>query len=197
MKLNHDVTGTRRVDWERLEAFFHQALDLSLLEKALLHIGSEAKGDLPRGFTEIGEGADFRAFSLKPGGGGMLKDLFLCLKVAKPAFQKRMGQAGMRRWAAGVKDIGSRPVVSHRPPLIPPMQPLRISLGMEELWGAVMPYGSRALSDAAPHWQPVEELVREALLWLKKEGYVLDDIVQGRSWEGVPFLVDFSDLKRL
>jgi hypothetical protein len=65
-----------------------------------------------------------------------------------------------------------------------------------DLWGVAMPYGSAALKAAAAHWQPVEALLEEARVWLKGAGYALEDVLQGRSWEGIPFLVDFSDLRR-
>ena len=66
-----------------------------------------------------------------------------------------------------------------------------------EVLGLIMPFGDAPMAAAGAHWQPVEARIQALKTALSKVRLDLDDIAQGRSWGGIPFLFDFSDLRML
>lgn len=187
----------REKDGKRLHQAFYQAFDASAAEQALLYIGEqESLGRRsPLGLDELGEGTHFRAYKLRSPLGD--KGVSVCLKIAKPGFVASKGQAGMERWADEVEGLEVK-ASKNLIPLIPPMTVLRVRARgslKQDVWGIAMPFGPSDLKAASAHWQPLDALLKELTRGLKEAGYHLDDILQGRCWEGIPFLVDFSDLQ--
>lgn len=163
-------------DLRRLKELFYRSFDRSRLE-ALLKL-PDARLDREAAF--LGQGTHFRAWRLRPEPPGAP-----CL-VLKRAISGLTGPEGLgqRRWADAMrklKGLGS---------LVPPFEVLETDGRI----GIVMPYGDQALEKAAPHWLPMQSRLQELDRALAARGLVLQDIPQGRSLGGIPFLYDLSDI---
>jgi hypothetical protein len=166
----------RAVDERRLRELFYRSFDLSRVE-SLLGL-SDAR--LDREATFLGEGTHFRAWRLRPRAPG---EPALVLKRAGHHLGKE-GSVARRQWTDAmlkVKGTGG---------LVPPFELVEAA----GRFGIVMPYGDKDLKEASPHWQPVQARLAELDRALSARGLVLQDIPQGRTVGGIPFIYDFSDL---
>jgi hypothetical protein len=181
----------RQDDQRRLAEAFAAAVDRSRLEALLAE---------PGGLELLGEGAHFIAWKVparltkvstaggaRPAGTGAPSPaLSLVVKRAKPSWAGP-SDPKRRRWAEAIRALGRSGL-----PLVPPLAVLEAPrLGA---LGLAMPFGDQPLSAAAPHWQPVAGVVAELERGLEGLGLALGDVAQGRVWDGIPFLFDFSDL---
>lgn len=167
----------RERDQRQLRELFYRVFDRSRME-ALLKVPDEK---LDREAAFLGEGQHFRAWRLR---GGHAGETPLVLKRASPGLGP-LGGVERRQWVQAVtrlKGVGG---------LVPPFEVLQI----EGHIGIVMPYGDKALVEAAPHWQPMQSRLAELDQDLAARGLTLGDIPQGRSLSGIPFVYDLSDVQ--
>lgn len=136
-------------------------------------------------FAQIGRGAHFTSY-LVPGPRD--REPFV-IKIPRPRTDLTHTPAVLDRWSEGLQILQSRVI-----PLIPPMHLIRTD-GQLAL---VMPYGPDSLALAAPPWhQPLpiyESHTRPALASL---GLTIGDSLQFAVRQGLAFLCDFSDLRRV
>lgn len=158
------------VQRKSLKTLFYLEFDRSLADRWLAWSDSELEshGQL------LGRGTHFSAYRF----GGLV------FKRAHPGTFKR-GALTLRVWLSALekaKGLGG---------LMPPFE--LVATG--ETPALVMPYGAQPLAQAGVAWQPIAAVVKGFEGELERAGLVLDDVFQGRCREGVPFLVDLSDLK--
>ena len=179
----------KQMDQARLREAFHHLFDRSKAEHWLRHfdrLEGQAQDLL------VGEGTHFRTLRLPPcrpwpRGEGDAASLTLVMKRALPTFGDAHSP-GVRRWAQNLLTLAAAP-----PPLAPPME----VVWADQAVGLVMPFGADGHAAAAPHWQPIGGAIENFETHLRGLGMALQDMVQIRVWEGIPFVVDFSDLKSI
>ncbi len=162
--------ATQKAQRDALKLQFYSEFDRSLAERWLGFTDKELgmKGQL------LGTGTHFAAYRF----GGMV------YKRALPSTFAR-GALTLRGWLAALgraKAVGG---------LMPPYE----VLAQGEAPSLVMPYGDGPLGSAGPAWQPIAGTVQAFEAELAKAGLILDDVLQIRCRNGVPFVVDLSDLR--
>ncbi len=162
----------RRSDRDRLKSLFYSEFDASAASRLL----GLSKTDLERKAQYLGSGAHFEAFRV---GGLVLKR---SLPDAAP--REAMRLRNLARALALAKSVEG---------LMPPFETVPVDQGI----ALVMPYGDRPMTEAGAHWLPLADRLPELAKALAAVGLQLDDVAQCRSRDGVPFLVDLSDLVRL
>ncbi len=155
-----------------LQQAFYRSLDSSLIRSGIVH------GPAARLWSKIGEGRHFQCFR-QPNYGG----LDLCILLAKPAFLQQVSLSP-KAWAADIRKLGT---LDH--PLVPPMEVIEDI----EFFAYVQPFCEADLV-LTPE---IREVLRGLHENLRREGLELDDYQQLRSCQGHPFVIDFSELKRL
>ncbi len=162
----------RKTHREGLKTAFYQEFDRSLVDQWQ----GLSEAELGRKGVLLGTGTHFSAWRL----GGLV------YKRALPGtFGK--GALTLRGWLAALQKaqgVGS---------LMPPYEVLT----QGEAVSLVMPYGGEPLAKAHQAWQPIDATVKAFEADLGRAGLVLDDVVQARCRDGIPFLVDLSDLRAL
>jgi hypothetical protein len=155
-----------------LEQAFYRCLDSTVIRSGILH------GPAHRIWSELGEGRHFQSFRL-PGRSGM----DLAVNLAKPGFLDAENRQ-RRQWSDDLKRLR---VLEH--PLIPPMEVIEDT----EFFAYVQP--------CCETEQPLTADLKDALEDLGKSlarlGLELDDYPQLRRCQGHPFVIDYSDLRRL
>lgn len=146
---------------------FYRSYDPSLVQQ---HLDTNC-----RQLTTIGRGYHFTSYRIMGQAG-----LHLALSLARPGF---LIGSRLQDWLAGLELVNN---MKH--PLIPPL-----AWGVHQERGFyVTPYGP----DSVTRQQFSEEL-KTLANDLRDKGLHLDDYWQLRQWEGHPFVIDWSDLKRL
>jgi hypothetical protein len=155
-----------------LEKAFSRSLDTSVIRSGIM------QGHVERQWNLVGEGRHFQCFKL-PGRGAM----DLAVLLARPAFLKGELQA-RRLWARDLKRLLT---LAH--PLIPPMEVMDDT----EFFAYVQPFCEAELHVTAA----IQTALRDLQTALASQELELDDYTQLRSCQGHPFVIDFSELKRL
>jgi len=158
---------------------FASTLDEALVRQLL--IGSDEH--LSASFNLLGEGTHFKAWLLRPGPNPSFQ---LVLKRPTSNFYPP-GGPDYRHWRSCLMLLKKEPI----PPLIPPFAVIE----QGEQYGLVMPYGPDPVAKVAAHWQPLDRQTQDYKAALTKKGLYIDDILQIRVWQGIPFLIDLSDIK--
>ena len=159
------------MDKRRLYREFAASFDRSAIESAFLRIESgPPQGDL------LGEGSDCSAY--------LLPRASLVLTIPKPSFLRSHDVGIWRRRLAVLQEI-------EEVPLIPPLRTIKIG----EHMALVTPYGDQEDSAIHEHWQPLPALKEACVRELRERGLFINDVLQVKSRHGVPFVVDFSDLR--
>ena len=162
----------RRSDRDRLKSLFYSEFDASAASRLL----GLSKAELERKAQYLGAGAHFEAFRV----GGLVLKRSLPDSAPRDAMRLRdLGRAlGLAKAVEG---------------LMPPFETVPLGQGL----ALAMPYGDRPASEAGAHWLPLADRLPELAKALAGVGLQLDDVAQCRCRDGVPFLVDLSDLVRL
>lgn len=168
-----DPQTARRQDFERLYTTFYTAFDRSsILQQLRNHY--EQKHPLPF----LGGGRHFQVFQLEH------KLSRLAVAIPEDDFLAQYNVGG-DRWVTRLEKLHGKSV-----PLVPPFE----VINDQDKPHIIMPYGPDALSSAAAQWQPIEPFVQEFVKGLEQLDLKLMDQIQGRCYDGVPFIFDFSDL---
>lgn len=165
-----DASGLRKSQRDTLKLEFYQEFDRTLAERWQ----GLAEAELGTRGVLLGTGTHFSAWRF----GGLVYKRALPGTFRKGAFTLR----GWREALEKAKAVGG---------LMPPFE----VLVQDERVGVVMPFGGDPLALAHPAWHPVATTVKDFEAALARAGLVLDDVVQARCRDGVPFLVDLSDLR--
>lgn len=159
-------------DRRELRARFYRAFDLSRCE-ALLALSSE---ELNRRHAFLGSGRHFEAWHFR--------DLGLVIKRSHSGFHRADSASG-RRWLEALRK--ARDVA----PLWPPVE----AFVTEKAFGLVMPFGEKIFGEVRSHWEPLTERLAQLRRNLQGLGLELADVTQVKAADGVPFVVDLSDLR--
>jgi hypothetical protein len=177
-----EMTVKKDNDKRRLRDKFYLTYDEGRISDQLNKL---AAGQPVGGLSFIGEGMHFQCWREKKAKDGME----LVLKVAKNDFLTEIGN--FKAWVAGVNKL---PLGID---LMPPIAFVPLRVGTRETLGLAMPYGPDEPGQCSSWWQPMEEQLKAFRQGLKLGGLTLGDIPQIRSWEGIPFIVDISDVRAL
>lgn len=161
---------------KNLRTRFYDAYDVSYVMQFISKLATMPEAerrDLP-GF--LGEGTHFQSFELDS------LSLPLAINVGKTSFARR-GESALSRWKEAVRVAQSLESAS----LVPPMDVIN-AFGLTVL---VMPRGKVVSKSGA---KVVDALLQDTAKALGQAGLVLDDYPQIREAEGVPFIIDWSDL---
>lgn len=162
--------AARAADWRRLEAAFSQAFDHSAAVQALAS-GKDARG---RRLLRLGEGEHFAVDALSPA-------LVIKRRTAKPPY--RQGEPGSQAWLDALTKLRREGA---------PFGPPYAVVSEGDSMALVTLRYDGPLTKAAPHWAGWRE---ELLATIGRLGLELGDVVQGATWQGVPFVYDLSDLR--
>lgn len=169
----------KEIDSRRFREAFYGAFDYVRQAQVAMKLG---RGEQVSGYAPVGGGMHFRCFAET---GERLSGVPLVIKIARPEFMGGMGAT--QAWVRTLKSIkGLR--------LVPPMEVLEQG-GSEGPIAMVMPFGPETVEGSAPHWLPLRDSLDEFYAGLRTLGLHLDDVPQMRSWQGIPFIFDFSDLR--
>jgi hypothetical protein len=174
------MTIKKDIDMRRLrEGFFH-TFDEGRAADLLVRLAS---GRQVTGLSLIGEGMHFRCWrEMKTG-----RPMDLVLKIAKKEFLSEVGNLETWRSVLAKMPVGTD--------LMPPIAVLPLKVGTVDSIGMVMPFGPDGENKCSAWWEPVEINLTVFREEAKKSGLVLGDIPQIRCWEGIPFIIDISDLR--
>jgi hypothetical protein len=159
-----------------LKAAFYESFDPSAIAAFLR--GLSGKTESQRRDVEgfLGEGSHFQSFRMST------RPLELAVSVAKSTFTNR-GELALKRWREALNL--ARKIEGET--LVPPMEVIQ----SDGLTALVMPRGTdlTKASNAAAN-----QRLHETSKALGSAGLVLDDYPQLRQAQGVPFIIDWSDL---
>ena len=136
--------------------------------------------------TLIGEGCHFKSFRVNSHG-----PVALVLSIATSGFKDGL-VSGYNKWALAMARL--KPL---RLPLVPPFEILRHEDADHTKIALVTPYGGEKEVMASAHWQPLAGHIDSLNDGLKDHELSLDDVAQIRCLEGMPFVIDWSDLMTL
>ncbi len=132
-----------------------------------------------------GEGRHFKSYKIPLGGG---RGLDIAMNVAKKSFFEGRHDL-MREWVKSCKAIKS---LTH--PLLPPFEVLE---GVDDLVLFIMPFCEEALTLSQQNSPKISQQLKSLNDLLASHGYFMDDYWQLRTCRGYPFVIDFSELKRM
>ncbi len=178
----YDMTVKKDIDKSRLRSQFYRTYDEGRISDQLQRLAANHQVG---GLSPIGEGMHFRCWREKKTSGGM----DLVLKVAKNDFLTEIGN--FKAWVARLTKLPLRL------DLMPPIAFVPLRVGSIETLGLAMPYGPDESVQCSSWWQPLEEQVQAFKQGLNLNGLILGDIPQIRCWDGIPYIVDISDVRAL
>ncbi len=166
----------RAKDRAKLIHEFYSSFDRSLAESFLSLQSEELRID--RG-EFLGQGRHFSAYLLK----GRSRVGGLVIKIPGADFGPHL----QRDWISTLSFVAKLNL-----DLIPPFELIQ----QGSVVALAMPYGSEKESAAGANWQPLTTAKLKLESTLKSYQIAIDDYLQIRCFEGIPFVCDLSDLKR-
>lgn len=97
----------------------------------------------------------------------------------------------LKQWLQRMKALSK--LTKEAIPLIPPIS----SIVSKQSVAWLSPYAEGAQELAKPHWFPLSEQITKMQNMLYKKGLVIEDHIQIRTWQGIPFIHDLSDLLKV
>ncbi len=176
------MTVKKDIDKRRLREAFFRAYDEGRIADLL---GKLAAGQKIPGLSLIGEGMHFRCWREKSAG----SDVDLVLKVASQGFLSEVGNVAAWRASLAKMPIGTD--------LMPPIAVVPLKVGAVDSIGMAMPYGPVDEDKCSAWWRPMADQLTGFKEGARLCGLVLGDIPQIRCWDGIPFMIDISDLRAL
>lgn len=174
------MTDVFKKEMSRLREAFYQAFDRGRMTDAFHRL---VAGRSVMGFEEIGSGMHFKCWRDRAMVGGMS----LVVKVSTPELLVELGNQDL--WIKGLDRIGAGV------PLIPPFEVIDLSSSGKTPVGMVMPYGESAPALDFSQPRQFKPWLADFYRQIEVMGMELGDIPQIRVWDGVPFIVDLSDLR--
>jgi hypothetical protein len=159
-----------------LKSLFYQAYDIAKISGFLARVAALPEAERRRLPGFLGEGSHFQSFEV------LASPIHLAVSISKGSFQK-LGDAALRRWNEAMNLAKSL----EQAVLVPPMDVLQ----QHGVMAIVMPKGQNVSRQGA---RAVNSMLHETARALGQVGLVLDDYPQIREAQGVPFIVDWSDL---
>lgn len=159
-----------------LKSQFYTAYDVSLVNSFLSKISGMCENERRHLNGFLGEGTHFQSFELN------VSPIPLAINVAKDSFQKR-GQKALDKWQRAIEVARSLDEAA----LVPPMDVLNVF----GLTAVVMPKGKVPERSST---KMLDVMLLDTARALGQAGLALDDYPQVREAQGVPFIVDWSDL---
>jgi hypothetical protein len=174
------MTVKKDMDKRRLRETFFRTYDEGLAVDLLAKLGA---GRQVAGTSLIGEGMHFRCWRESKAQGQM----DLVLKIASREFLSEV--ASIAGWRALLANM---PIDTD---LMPPIAVLPVKVGQIDSIGMVMPFGPDGEDRCSTWWQPIRDRLTAFKDGARLNGLVLGDVPQIRCWEGIPFMIDISDLR--
>ena len=87
-------------------------------------------------------------------------------------------------------DLLSQHSMRNNIPLIPPLDSIKYNNQV----AIVTPFGNDPIECMSYHWNPIEDMIDQMHKSLREIGLKINDHIQIRTWQGIPFVYDFSDL---
>jgi hypothetical protein len=171
-------TSQAAQDSARLRDAFHQSLDFSVIDSWLKNLLPQKSDAIYA--QSYASGSHNLCFHLRRPGFPM----DLAIKIPLSALGQKGAQSVPAKLGA-LKRVNS-------PSLVPPIHELK----QNDIAITVMPFGTHDAKAAHAHWQPLQPWIDELHKQLAQQALLLDDVVQIRCWQGIPFVIDFSDLKQ-
>ena len=134
---------------------------------------------------EVGQGSHFTAYRLR----GRLAGLVL--SIGKDEFINRPRFNG-GEWEKVIQSLSRLNL-----PLVAPVECISIEAQGKQRIALVQMYGEGGKNAAALHWGDLKAQKETTMAGLKEAGLELADLPQIRCRAGVPFIVDYSDLRLL
>ena len=180
--------SVREKDLARFHEAFQQRCDMS----RLLDLNAWSYSKLSDRHELLGEGEHFTAWRLREPSDQQQTRHGLMPLVYKRSHQGFGGGGGSlrhRQWCAAMLRLQAP--IEDQIALVSPMLVGPVSYGAASL---LMPYGGKPLTAAAAHWLPLASLTSELRSGLHRLGLAWPDVIQGRCWDGIPFIFDWSDI---
>jgi hypothetical protein len=169
------------MDFAAMNRDFYARYDSALHEDIFSAVANDRT---PPRAKFLGEGRHFAAWRLDVGASSSL-----VVKVSNATFLEERGAMGLLRWRRMMERVRSAQI-----PLIPPFE----IIGAEGRVSMTLPFGEAiGRSELNQSWLPLERHSAELVENLRRQRLVVDDTLQLKQWQGVPFLCDFSDLIEL
>ena len=165
----------KRSELKILSLSFYRAYDESYCCQALEEISLKNYSK----YDFLGEGTHFKSFRLKEKGGSLVINL---LKEKKEEFFFKE----VKKWRAALEKLHKIEV-----PLIPPYEIITV----EKNLGIVLPFGAEKPTTNYGDNTFLEKRIDETLKLLSKSALELNDQVQIKYFESIPFISDLSDLR--
>ena len=180
--------GVRKKDLARFHEAFQQRCDMS----RLLDLNAWSYSKLSERHELLGEGEHFTAWRLRE-----LSDQQQTRHGLMPLVYKRShqgfggGGGGLRhrQWCAAMRLLQA-PIEDQ----IALVSPMLVGPEGDAAASLLMPFGGAPLTAAAAHWLPLASLSLELRSGLQQLGLAWPDVIQGRCWDGIPFIFDWSDI---
>lgn len=189
VKAATDVGFVDPVVWKKFNFQFFQTLDLTAIQSA---ITTMARSSSSSGLEYRASGGCFDCYYWRSPSTGM--DLSINIaKYSTAGNSRQTTQLGWQRWA-GELLRNLQHLNRHSIALIPPMRPFWQD---DMTFVVVMPYGDGDASLCLREFQPLDQLIKNTLQVLEKNSFCLGDVAQVRTWQGIPFIHDFSELERI
>jgi len=176
------MTIKKDMDKRRLREAFFRIYDHGRVSDYLARLAS---GRIVSGLSLIGEGMHFRCWREEKIGA----EMELVFKVASQDFVSEVGN--LSSWHAGLSRM------PRDTDLMPPIGVVPLKIGSMVSIGLAMPYGPDSEDRCSDWWQPVSERVAAFNEGARLGGLAFGDIPQIRCWDGIPFMIDISDLRAL
>ena len=175
-------------DTKLLYEAFYRNYDNSRLFHVLQEYEKFSKHDLNKfRFPLLGQGYFCSAFKVS----GLLDSaLSLTLCIAHEAINDGSdGDLTLKRWLQRMKLLQT---YGKKIPLIPPFALLKTANSLA--W--VTPFGSLGPEKSKAHWLPLEHSIKSMQNSLRLHSLHLSDYIQIKTWKGIPFVFDMSDLRK-
>jgi hypothetical protein len=160
-----------------LQREFYSSYDPSL-HSALATAFSAGK--FQRTEVLLGEGRHFRAWKVLVGPGR-----HQVLTLSNSAFETERGSGGLQRWLRAMKVLQTANLS-----LVPPLAVVQLGAKIS----VMMPFGTGKQTPMKVHWQHIDQHIEQLTADLHANRLKLDDHIQIKVSDGVPFVCDFSDL---
>ena len=180
-------------DMTKINEQFYLNFDESMIHNHLHQIlnPNERKQSVNGPVSCVGTGYWFRSFLIPPklNRHGQPFDGIVINVPARITDNKESSQHYYSWWQTMMKLKKCSSTI----PLIPPFHLLHHNK-LRGIWTTL--YGRLpSRSQPALHWQPLPDQIVRTQSLLAQNGFVIEDMIQIRCWNGIPFIHDLSDLK--
>lgn len=173
-------------DIKKLHETFYRYFDRSKAESILRSFEKSPDTIRINGGEFIGSGSFCSAYRVSF---SRNSDYHHVLSIAHINFHESLeAERSLKQWVKRMRTLSG--ISNEAIPLIPPFSCL---LGTQTVaW--VTPFAEGEEQHAKAHWFPISEQIKKMQNQLRKNRLLIEDHLQIRTWQGIPFIHDLSDL---